>query len=140
MNSTPKGRQMAGWPQQDSYRGPKNPAVAPVASPTAFVCGVPAVCGLGDPIGEQRWTLCCTLIKCTTFRGINHPSTPKGRQMAGWPQQDSYRGPKNPAVAPVASPTAFVCGVPAVCGLGDQIGEQRWTLYCTLIKCTTFRG
>ena len=42
----------------------------------------------------------CTLVKCTISRGINHPSTPKGRQMVEWPQQNSYEGPKNPAVAP----------------------------------------
>ena len=59
---------MAERSKRDSYRGSKNPAVAPVACPTAFVWGVPAVCGPGDPIGEDRWTVWCLGSRVEYFR------------------------------------------------------------------------
>ena len=47
----------------------KNISEAPVASLTPFVWGASVVGGLGDPIGEQRWTMWCPGIKGRIFQG-----------------------------------------------------------------------
>ena len=50
----------------------------------------------------------CTLVKCTISRGINHPSTPKGRQMAHWPTPRQLQRPQKPCRGPFRSFSAVL--------------------------------
>ena len=111
--STPKGRQLVEWPQQDSYKGPKNCApFGPFRSFSASCLGGPIVpfAHLLAYLGDLSPGISCTLVKYTISRGINHPSTPKGRQLVEWPQQDSYKGPKKPCRGPFRSFAAVLVG------------------------------
>ena len=107
--STPKGWQMVEWPQQDGYKGPKNPCRGPLSVLLSCLGGaIVPFAHLVAYLGDLSPGISCTLVKCRISRGINHPSTPKGRQMVEWPQQNSYKGPENPAVAPLG-PSQLSC-------------------------------
>ena len=60
--------------------------------------------------GDSSPGISHTLVKCTTYRGINHPSTPKGRQLVEWPHQDSYKDPKKLSRGPCWSFSPVLLG------------------------------
>ena len=59
-------------------------------------------------LGDLSPGISCTLVKCTISRGINHPSTPKGRQMAHWPTPRQLQRPQKPCRGPFRSFSAVL--------------------------------